>query len=118
MKLYSHAGVSRRDGKMKVRFCNGMERIKTLIKTDHTAIDIVELRHPMTREEAVAFLLSIDFDNGNVEVRTALEADARKRKVDFVSKLPAPVEETVDNVIVIDNTEQDADVVEPEAVAA
>jgi hypothetical protein len=33
----------------------------------------------MTKEDAVAFLISIDFDNGNKEVRAALEAEVGKR---------------------------------------
>jgi hypothetical protein len=33
----------------------------------------------MTKEDAVAFLISIDFDNGNKEVRAALEAEVEKR---------------------------------------
>jgi hypothetical protein len=33
----------------------------------------------MTKEEAVAYLLSIDFDNGNTAVRAALEAEQGKR---------------------------------------
>ena len=35
----------------------------------------------MTKEDAVAYLLSIDFDNGNKAVRAALEAAADKRGV-------------------------------------
>ena len=76
---YSHAGVSKLNGEFKVRFCNDALRTKVLQKNGHTGIDIVELRHPMTKADAVAYLLSIDFDNGNKEVRAALEAAADKR---------------------------------------
>ena len=79
MSSYSHAGVSKLDGKFKVRFANDSLRTKVLIKNGHTDIDIVELKHPMTKAEAVAYLLSIDFDNGNKEVRAALEAAQEKR---------------------------------------
>lgn len=79
MSSYSHAGVSKLDGKFKVRFANDSLRTKVLIKNGHTDIDIVELKHPMTKSEAVAYLLSIDFDNGNKEVRAALEAAQEKR---------------------------------------
>ena len=79
MSTFSHAGVSRLDGKFKVRFCNDALRQKVLIKNGHTDIDIVELKHAMTKEEAVAYLLSIDFDNGNTAVRAALEAEQGKR---------------------------------------
>ena len=89
MSSYSHAGVSKLDGKFKVRFANDALRTKVLIKNGHTDIDIVELKHPMSKEEAVAFLLSIDFDNGNKEVRAALEAEHSKREPK-ATKVAAP----------------------------
>ena len=79
MSTFSHAGVSRLNGEMKVRFCNDALRQKVLIKNGHKDIDIVELKHPMTKVEAVEYLISIDFDNGNKEVRAALEAARDKR---------------------------------------
>jgi hypothetical protein len=79
MSSFSHAGVSKQDGKFKVRFANDALRTKVLIKNGHTDIDIIELKHPMTKSEAVAYLLSIDFDNGNKAVREALEAAQEKR---------------------------------------
>jgi hypothetical protein len=78
-KSFSHAGVSKLDGEFKVRFCNDALRQKVLIKNGHTDIDIIELKHPMTKLEAVAYLLSIDFDNGNKAVRAALEQGLDKR---------------------------------------
>jgi hypothetical protein len=78
-QTFTHAGVSKLNGKFKVRFCNDALRQKVLIKNGHTGIDIVELKHPMTKSEAVEFLLKIDFDNGNKEVRAALEAAQEKR---------------------------------------
>lgn len=86
MSSFTHAGVSRLDGKFKVRYANGIDRINVLIRNSHTDIDIIELRHAMTKEEAIAYLLLIDFDNGNKEVRAALEAEAKKRKVDIPIK--------------------------------
>jgi len=76
---FSHAGVSKLDGEFKVRFCNDALRQKVLIKNGHTDIDIIELKHPMTKVEAVEYLLSIDFDNGNKAVRAALEQALDKR---------------------------------------
>jgi hypothetical protein len=78
-KSFTHAGVSKLDGEFKVRFANDSLRTKVLIKNGHTDIDIIELKTAMTKEEAVAYLLSIDFDNGNTEVRAALEAEQGKR---------------------------------------
>jgi len=78
MSTFTHAGVSTLEGQTKVRFANGAERVKVLVKNGHTGIDIIELKHPMTKDEAVAYLLSIDFDNGNATVRAALEAYGQK----------------------------------------
>jgi hypothetical protein len=88
-KLYSHAGTSTQNGETKVRFCNDSLRVKVLEKNSHKNVDIIELTEPMTKEAAVAFLLSIDFDNGNKEVRAALEAAADKRGVEIPKSKPA-----------------------------
>ena len=81
MSTFTHAGVSRLNGEFKVRFCNDALRVKVLAKNGHKDIDIVELRHGMSKEDAVEFLLSIDFANGNKEVQAALDAAATKRGV-------------------------------------
>lgn len=86
-KTYTHAGVSKLNGEFKVRFANDGLRTKVLIKNGHTDIDIIELKHAMTKEEAVAFLISIDFatrdGKTNEDVQTALlaEVDRRGEKV-------------------------------------
>lgn len=82
-KTFTHAGVSKLDGEFKVRFANDSLRTKVLIKNGHTDIDIVELREPMTKEDAVAYLLSIDFATRdgvtNEAVHAALLAEVEKR---------------------------------------
>jgi 2-iminoacetate synthase ThiH len=80
-KVYSHAGVSSLNGEFKVRFCNDALRVKVLAKNGHKDIDIIELKNPMTKEDIVAFLISIDFANGNKAVQAALEQAADKRGV-------------------------------------
>jgi hypothetical protein len=87
MSVYSHAGVSSLNGEFKVRFANDALRVKVLAKNGHKSIDIVELKTPMSKADAVAYLLQIDFDNGNKAVRAALEAAADKRGV---TATPAP----------------------------
>ena len=76
---FTQAGVSRLKGEFKARFANDALRVKVLAKNGHTDIDLVELPTAMTKEAAVAYLLEINFDNGNAEVRAALEAEAEKR---------------------------------------
>jgi hypothetical protein len=83
MSQFSHAGVSKLNGEFKVRFANDATRVKVLIKNDHTDIDIIELKHPMTKEDAVAYLMEIDFATRdgvtNAEVQAALAAELDKR---------------------------------------
>jgi hypothetical protein len=87
-KSFTHAGVSKQDGQFKVRFANDALRTKVLIKNGHTDIDIIELKHAMTKEDAVAYLMEIDFatTNGktNADVLAALAAEIDKR-----SEVPA-----------------------------
>jgi hypothetical protein len=83
MSQFSHAGVSKLNGEFKVRFANDATRVKVLIKNDHTDIDIIELKHPMTKDEAVAYLIEIDFATRdgvtNTEVQAALAVELDKR---------------------------------------
>jgi hypothetical protein len=85
-KVYSHAGVSELNGEFKVRFCNDALRVKVLAKNGHKNIDIIELKNPMTKEDIVAFLVSIDFANGNKAVQAALEVAADKRGLTVAPK--------------------------------
>ena len=78
-KTFKFAGVSKRAGAFKARFANDQMRVKVLAKTGSSDIDLIELEYPMTKEDAIAFLLKINFDNGNAEVRAALEEGLAKR---------------------------------------
>ena len=93
-KTFSHAGVSTLDGVTKARFANDSLRIKVLAKNGHKDIDIVELKTPMSKADAVAYLLSIDFatQNGftNETVQAALLAEVDKRQ-DKPAKAPKAV---------------------------
>lgn len=82
-KTFTHAGVSSLKGQFKVRFASDALRVKVLAKNGHKDIDIIELKTPMTKEEAVSYLLSMDFatQNGvtNKSVQAALEDAQGKR---------------------------------------
>lgn len=80
-KTFKFAGVSTRNGVCKARFANDQMRVKVLAKTGSKDIDLIELKEPMTKAAAIAFLLSINFDNGNATVRAALEEGLEKRTV-------------------------------------
>lgn len=93
MSQFSHAGVSKLDGEFKVRFANDALRVKVLAKNGHTDIDIIELKHPMTKEDAVAYLMEIDFATRdgvtNAAVQAALAAELDKRSpADKAPKAP------------------------------
>ena len=93
MSNFSHAGVSKLNGEFKVRFCNDAMRVKVLAKNGHKDIDIIELKTPMSKVEIVEFLLSIDFDNGNKEVRAALEQALDKRSAPEAANRDKPKKE-------------------------
>lgn len=102
MSSFTHAGVSTLNGKIKVRYANGSSRVKVLIKNGHTRIDMIEMIYPMSKKDAIAYLLRIDFDNGNAEIRGVLEAEAKKRGVDVPSKQVEEVVEDVEGILDIE----------------
>lgn len=85
MSVFTHAGVSTLNGVTKARFANDALRVKVLAKNGHRDIDIIELKTPMSKEDAIAFLISIDFatQNGvtNAATQAALEDAIDKRAV-------------------------------------
>jgi Arc/MetJ-type ribon-helix-helix transcriptional regulator len=85
-KTFTHAGVSTLDGVVKARFANDAMRVKVLQKGGHTNIDMTELMSAMTKAEAVASLLKANFDNGDMVIRAALEAELDKRAPKAASK--------------------------------
>lgn len=107
MTSYSHAGASTLNGVTKIRFANDALRVKVLAKNGHKDIDMIELKHPMTKEEAVAYLVSIDFATRdgvtNQAVQSALIAENDKRtdkpKAEKVS--PKPKEKVVPTMAAI-----------------
>jgi hypothetical protein len=82
-KTFSHAGVSRYKKQMKIRFANDIFRIKVLSTNNHTEIDLIELPYPMTKPDAVEYLLSIDFADGYYEIQETLENAAIKYGVEI-----------------------------------
>jgi len=83
--MFTVAGTSKVHGKVKVRFANDMTRVKVLLKGGHEDIDLIELPHAMSKEDIVAYLIKIDFANGNAEKAEAINAEAAKRKVGAVA---------------------------------
>jgi len=84
-KLFTVAGVSRTPkGELKARFATDLVTRTKVLQKDQTDIDLIELKEPMTKADAVAFLLSIQFattDDGvvNAEKQAALEEALERR---------------------------------------
>lgn len=79
MTTFTHVGVSTLKDEIKARFCNDALRVKVLEKNGHTDVDLLTLPNAMTKQEAVAYLLAIDFAAGRNGVQAALEAEVDKR---------------------------------------
>lgn len=61
MSKFTVAGVSRNNGKVKVRFCSDLVlRVKNLQKQGDEDIQLVELPNAMTKAEACQYLLDSD----------------------------------------------------------
>ena len=87
-KTFAVAGVSTIAGSTKIRFMNDSTRVKILIKNGHTDIDIIELKHAMTKEDAVAYLMEIDFATRDGVTNEAVQA-ALAAEIDKRSEVPA-----------------------------
>ena len=80
-KLFTVAGYSTKDGKTKARFATDMTRVKTLVKTGHTDIQLYDLPKPASKIEALEFLHAKNIP-GHAGMAIAEELAKRtKRKV-------------------------------------
>jgi len=81
-QLFTVSGTSTLpEGGTKVRFANDMTRVKVLVKGGHENIDLIELPQAMSKEDIVAYLIKIDFANGDADKLEAINAEAAKRRV-------------------------------------
>jgi hypothetical protein len=89
--VFTHAGVSTLNGVTKARFANDALRVKVLAKNGHRDIDIIELKNPMSKEDAIAFLLSIDFATANGVTNAATQSallEAVEKRAPKAEKAP------------------------------
>jgi len=112
-KTFTYAGVSTLKGVTKVRFANDALRVKVLAKNGHTDIDMIDLPEPMTKDQVIDHLVSIDFatQHGvtNAETAAAIQEalDARLPKVKPVKapkavkapKVKSPVAEVAGDAV-------------------
>jgi hypothetical protein len=69
-KTFTRAGVSTVNGTVTYRFANDLNRERTLVRTGHTDIRMIELGEPMTKEAAILFLNSQGIWAESVRVST------------------------------------------------
>ena len=74
-KTFTVAGVSFHNGAFKVRFANGMSRVRVLEKNGHTEIELFEFEAD-TKVELVDKLLNVTFKNP--AAREAVLEEARE----------------------------------------
>ncbi len=67
------AGVATKQGKMKVRFARDIMRVKGLVKDGQENVQLVELPQPMSKGNAVKYLLTLAEFTSNSTVLEALE---------------------------------------------
>lgn len=90
-KTFKVAGVSAVKGNYKVRFANDMSRVKVLIKTDHTDIELMELPSAMSKGEAVTYLKTTELVQKSVYLQAIEAADAKYNSAGTVKvKAAAP----------------------------
>lgn len=85
-KSFKVAGVSTVKGNYKVRFANDLSRVKVLIKTGHTDIELVDLPQEMSKGEAVTFLKTSSLMEKEV-YRHAIETADAKYNAPAVAKV-------------------------------
>lgn len=76
-KTFKVAGVSTVKGNYKVRFANDMSRVKVLMKTGHTDIELVELPSEMTKGQAVTYLKTTSLVERTEFLQAIETADAK-----------------------------------------
>lgn len=75
--VYAVVGVSKDNGKFKVRWANDMLRIKILAKNGHTDIQLFELPKAMNKLDATKHLLTVGLEG---EALTAVHNELAKRE--------------------------------------
>ena len=88
-KTFTRAGTSRLHGVVAYRFANDRQRERTLAKTGHTEIEMLELGEPMTKAAAIEYLQSLGIVAQVGSVRNPESGTVTVRKT--VTTKPKPV---------------------------
>lgn len=81
MNTFAFAGTTHFNNETKVRFCNDLDqRLEILGKAGHTAMNFVELAHPMEKFDAVMFLKNHEDFQGEAEQAAIATAIIRRNR--------------------------------------
>ena len=78
-EMFKYAGVSRLNGRLKVRYANTSDRPTVLEKNGHTDIKLISLPFDMEKLHAVQHLIDIQFSEGSDEIQQTLIAERDKQ---------------------------------------
>lgn len=81
-KLFQYAGVACKKGIHHARFANTADRVKALLKDGQTDVRLIALPEPMTKYDAVMFMMPLD---------EYADIDAQRAFDDFLGTRPAPM---------------------------
>ena len=88
-KTFTVAGVSDLNGVYKLRVANSTDRVKVLMRNGHEDIRLIELPRPMTKLEAVNYLLDLP-TNDAIDDQSVkdlfIDVDAQQAFADFLGK--------------------------------
>jgi hypothetical protein len=88
--MFKVTGVSTQDGLTKVRFANDfVSRVKMLIKSGHTDIELLELPEAMSKADAVTYLKTTELMNTPRFAEAITLAD-EKYNLNYAVKLTKP----------------------------
>jgi hypothetical protein len=114
-KTFTIAGVSRRNGELKLRFANDVLRVKHLHRLGHADILMIELPNAMTTDEAVAYIAPLP-EFGCSEIQ-ALIVQAQTPPEPKVKKAKKPKDVVIDEPIAQAEPEPEAEPVNDEVTA-
>lgn len=103
-KTFTRAGTSRLHGVVAYRFANDLQRERTLARTGHTEIEMLELGEPMTRAAAIEYLQSLGIVAHVGSVRNPESGTVTVRRT--VTTEPKPAAPAVDEAGFVEPTDE------------
>lgn len=88
-KTFTVVGTSTVDGKTKVRFANDVMRIKILAKNGHANINLIELPQALNKVDAVRYMQSQHYGDGDLDIQAAMAHILKKYKASESTEVQA-----------------------------